>query len=99
MFQHLIKKKKKQTTRHKEKEENEIHKINKIIEKNPELTQILERVDKDTAFIHWFYMIWKLIRDTKDILKELKKTYRNKNYNVWDKNSLVGNNSRLELTK
>ena len=52
MFQHLIKKKKKQTTRHKEKEENEIHKINKIIEKNPELTQILERVDKDTAFIH-----------------------------------------------
>ena len=80
MFKHLIKKKKK-ATRHKEKEENEIHnEINQIIENNPELTQILELVDKDCIYTLILYNL--KVRDTENILKELKKMYRNKNYNV-----------------
>ena len=73
--------KKKKATRHKEKEENEIHnEINQIIENNPELTQILELVDKDCIYTLILYNL--KVRDTENILKELKKMYRNKNYNV-----------------
>ena len=73
--------KKKKATRHKEKEENEIHnEINQIIENNLELTQILELVDKDC--IYTLILLNLKVRDTEDILKELKETYRNKNYNV-----------------